>query len=119
MRRYDKIFAALILVAMAGFWVVIAPAGLGSRSSEALPLAIDTATEAEPPELQTRPAAAAEKRSVARPTRIDRLKLRDRDTPSTANRQYSDLPASDNSPDADTGLKLQSPDAKPDIPVFY
>ena len=81
MKKFDKIFAGLILLAMAGFWVVIAPASFVARTSEALPLSAIV----EPEKTAENAPTQAEKRRQTQARVIDartaRLKERTLDTP--------------------------------------
>ena len=86
MQKLDKVFAGLIVVAMAVFWFAIAPAGISSKPSEAVPVTIDsTAVKEVEKKVRKRPLTDAEKRRHAARTvdteLVKRLKRRDNDTP--------------------------------------
>ena len=118
MRKYDKIFAGLILVAMIGFWVVIAPASFVARTSEALPLSAGSLEEREArilTESQKRRQAAA---SVV-DARIAKLKERKRDTPLAERRRDSEAEVTAVPMPTDDKQILMKIEDAPDIPVYY
>ena len=81
MKKFDKIFAGLILLAMIGFWVVIAPATFVARTSQALPLSamLERDKTAENAPTQTEKRRQAQARVID--ARTARLKERTLDTP--------------------------------------
>lgn len=59
--KFDKLFAGLILVAMAAFWLTISPATVTSRRAEARPVQVTPeAVSKVPEEKQKDPAPVAE-----------------------------------------------------------
>lgn len=119
MKKFDKIFAGLILLAMVGFWVVIAPATFVAQTSEALPLSAilvpEKTTEIAPTQAEKR--RQAEARVID--ARTARLKERTQDTPPEDQITNSDfdlnsvpMPTSDEEIfDADEDI--------PGAPVYY
>lgn len=117
MQKLDKIFAGLILVAMALFWVIMSPAAITSKISEAKPVSLEqpsASVSVDAPLTNAQKRARAEARRDAQ--NIARLKDRSGDTP---DRKY-EIPKkilSENAPTINPG-DIQT-DTVDDVPIFY
>jgi len=116
-QKLDKIFAGLILVAMTLFWVIMSPAAITSRVSEAKPITLEqSATNVNAP--LTRDQQRANSRNRRVDENIVRLKQRNRDTPRNV-RKDVDEPSSDEVTMPKLGDIESDLDGAQGEPVFY
>lgn len=90
MRNFDKLIAGVLLTAMTLFWVIMSPAAITSRTSEAIPASINQPGLLQPTledrELAERQKEFRESQQITA-AQIKRLKKRSKDTPPEAREQ--------------------------------
>lgn len=87
MRNFDKLVAAVLVAGMALFWVMISPAGITSRTSEAMPTAINQPAHPEiaaQDKIEKRQQKQRQEAVRISNAETKRLKIRSKDTPPQA-----------------------------------
>ena len=117
--KLEKLFAAVVLVVMAGFWMMMSPAAITSRDGNASPMDEEAALlhRLETDRNLSDAQRAAYVRQVEK-RQIERLKRRDTDTPNSMD-VVEMKPLGDNIPAFDPEVRLPMWGEESQQPVFY